>query len=313
MNKTTVIALKYIAGLLVTGLLFWNLYRQIQAQAASGAAFEWWPEYTWTYLIAVLILIPVNIGIESIKWKWLVQTAEPITTSQATRSVLGGIAGSVITPNRLGEYPARILMLQKHNSTRLISVSVLGAFGQMISIMLAGIAGMIYYCSYNPLPLYLGALIVTVLFTIVLLAVYFRFEYWAPRIEHIRWLKKLRMWGRLLHRFTAREQWGILGLSVLRLIVFTTQFYLMLRWQGIAVPVLDGFLLCALFFWAIAIIPSIALAELGVRGTVSTFLFKSFTANVAGVTAATFGLWCANLMLPAFIGAVLLMINRRRR
>jgi uncharacterized membrane protein YbhN (UPF0104 family) len=189
LNKTTAIALKYTAGILVTVLLFWNLYSQIRTQAASGVSFVLWPVDTWPYLLAALILIPVNVGIESIKWHTLVRTAEPITIGQSIVSVLGGIAGSVITPNRLGEYPARIMMLRQHNSTRLVSVSVLGAFGQMISIMLAGIAGLAYYCFHHPAPQYLATLLITLLFTIGLWALYYRFERWAPKIEHIKWLR----------------------------------------------------------------------------------------------------------------------------
>ncbi len=60
-----------------------------------------------------------------------------------------------------------------------------------------------------------------------------------------------------------------------------------------------------------AIIPSIALAELGIRGTVSLFLFKEVSPNVAGIAAATFVLWCMNLMLPSLIGAA--MFFRRSR
>jgi len=111
------------------------------------------------------------------------------------------------------------------------------------------------------------------------------------------------MWVRLLHRFSRREQWTILGLSLLRFGIFTGQYYLLLRWQGVALPVLEGFLLCALFFWAMAIIPSIALAELGIRGTVSVFLFAPYTGNVAGIAMAVFILWCINLVIPALGGA----------
>lgn len=225
--------------------------------------------------------------------------------------MLSGIAISILTPNRVGEYPARIMQLKEHDSTRLVSVSVLGACSQMLALMIAGIAGLVYYYIVHPTTVYLLVLIGTGLFTLALSALYFSFERWAPLIENIRWLRKLHLWARLLYRFSRSEQVSILGISILRFIVFTTQYWLLLHWQGIVLPVFSGLLLCALFFWAMAIIPSIALAELGVRGTVSVFLFKAYSPNVAGIATATFVLWCMNLMLPALIGCILFFRNGR--
>ncbi len=305
MNKSTKSAAKWTAGILVTGLLFWHLYQQIRKQATAGAGFDWWPEETAAYLVAALLLLPLNIGIEARKWQLLAATAIPVSYGRALYSVLGGIAASIVTPNRIGEYPARVLMLRQPNSTRLISVSVLGACAQLLCLMIAGLAGLIYYCYRHPLPLHFGVLAVTLVFTLLLSLLYFSFERWAPRIERIRIFRKLHMWARLLHRFTRREQLTILGISILRFLVFTIQYWLLLHWQGIPIPLPEGLLLCALFFWAMAVIPSITLAELGIRGAVSVFLFAPFTQNIAGIAAATFILWCINLVLPALSGAVL--------
>ena len=120
------------------------------------------------------------------------------------------------------------------------------------------------------------------------------------------------MWARMLRRFSRQEQWAVLGLSLTRFAVFTFQYWLLIRWQGIYLPVAEGFLLCSLFFWAMAIIPSIALAELGIRGAVSVFLFAPFTANIAGIATATFALWCINLVLPSLMGVGLAFRKSRR-
>jgi MFS family permease len=311
-NKTTKRALKWLAGILVTAVLCWHLYTQIRAQAAAGADFTWWPEDTTGFFIAAALLLTVNACLEAKKWQLLIATAMPATFGQALSSMLTGIAVSILTPNRIGEYPARIIALKQARSTRLISVSVLGACAQLLSLMIAGFAGLIYYSIAHPTPLHFFILGGTAVFTFVLGALYFSFERWAPRIEHIRFLRKLHMWARLLHRFTPREQWTILGLSILRFGVFTLQYWLLLHWQGVPMPLGEGFLLCALFFWAMAIIPSIALAELGIRGTVSIFLFAPFTQNIAGIAAATFILWCINLVVPALAGAVLFFRNAPR-
>lgn len=305
MNKTTKTAAKWIGGICLTAVLFWNLAVQIRAQAASGNTFHWWPPETAGYFAAASCLLLLNTGLEALKWQMLAATAFPLTFRQAARSMLIGIAASIITPNRIGEYPGRIMALKQRNSSRLISVSVLGACSQMLALMIAGIGGLVYYCALRPEPLYLAVLAITAAFTALLAMLYFSFERWALRIEHIRALKKLRMWSRMLHRFTLAEQVRILAISLLRFAVYTLQYWLLLRWQGIGLTIGGGLLLCTLFFWAMAVIPSIALAELGIRGTVSLFLFSPFTANVAGIAAATFILWCINLVVPSLAGTAL--------
>ena len=307
MNKTTKIALNYGLGLVITALLLWSLYRQVHGQLNAIAEQDWWPAHTWQYLVAALLLIPLNLGIEARKWQLLVGSANPISYWEAIKSLLGGIAFSIITPNRIGEYPGRIMFLKKHNSTRLISVSVLGGCSQLLAILLFGSIGLIYYNLKFPGWIPKLTLAGCLLMTVVMSIFYWKFERWAPYIERIGWLRRFHMYGQMLGRFSPTEQSKILFFACLRFAVFTLQYYLMLRWMNIALPVVDGLLLCALFFWAMAIIPSIALAELGIRGEVSLFLFKAFTANKLGLLTATTTLWCMNLVIPALIGSILLL------
>ncbi|MBS1615222.1 MAG: flippase-like domain-containing protein [Bacteroidetes bacterium] len=307
MNKAKARAWKRAAGLLVMVLLCWQLYCQIHGQINNGTVFHFWPEDTVIYFLAAAALLPLNVVLESLKWQRLVASAVPLQFLQALRSVLGGIAASLITPNRIGEYPARIIQMKERHSVRLVSVSVLGACAQLLALMLAGLVGLGYYCVLHPQPLVWAAWAVSALFTLMLAGLYFSFERWAPYIERFRWLRKLRLWGRLLFRFSLREQMIILGISVLRFLVYSIQYWLLLRWQNIALPLGEGLLLCALFFWAMAVIPSIALAELGIRGVVSLFVFRPYSSNAAGIAYATFVLWLVNLMLPALAGAWLFL------
>jgi hypothetical protein len=307
LNKTTKITLNYGLGIAITALLFWSLYRQLKTQLADVDLEHWWPEDTWPYLLFALLLVPVNLGIEARKWQRLAGSALPLTYAESVKSLLGGIAFSMITPNRIGEYPGRILFLARKNSTRLISVSVLGGCTQLLAVLIFGALGLIYYNVHFP-GLWPAVLLVgSLLITLLVWLFYWRFERWAPYLERLKWLRKFRMYGQMMGRFTTRQQTEILWLALLRFMVFTLQYYLMLRWMGIMIPLADGFFLGSLFFWAMAVIPSIALAELGIRGEVSLFLFHTFTANKLGILTATIGLWGVNLVIPALIGSILLL------
>ena len=220
---------------------------------------------------------------------------------------MAGLALSFITPNRIGEYPARILVLRMNNTIRLISVAILGAFAQFAALFLFGLAGLLYYNIAFPGNLPQVALIACLMLLLVVFLLFFYFEKWIAWFESARWLKRFRTYSQLVRRFTIQQQLTVLGLSILRFTVFTLQYLLLLRWMHIALPPADGFLMASLYFWSIAVIPSMAFTDLGVRGHVSLFLFQHFTANSLGILTATLSLWCINLLLPAVLGSLLLL------
>jgi len=67
-----------------------------------------------------------------------------------------------------------------------------------------------------------------------------------------------------------------------------------------------GFRLITVMFWILAIIPSFAIADLGIRGTVAKTLF-SYSINTVGILTATFGIWFVNLFIPALMGSLLIL------
>jgi hypothetical protein len=316
LNKNTKIWLNYVLGGTICILLLWGIYVQVNGQLKSvdiRAALQTGPI---VLLIAAIALMPINLGMEVWKWKILAGSAQPLTTGQALRSYLAGIAFSLVTPNRLGEYPARILYLKRKNTFRLVSVAVLGAVAQMLTLFLYGLAGLIYYNIYFPGTLPLIVLIACFIITIIVAVIYWRFETWMPLIERIKWLRKRRynVYGKLLKRFSPKEQLTILLISVARYSVYTAQYLILLHWMNINMPPLQGFLMCALFFWTIAVIPSLTIIELPERGQIGLYLFGHFAANSEiGILVATIAVWCINLILPGILGSILLVRRRLLR
>jgi hypothetical protein len=331
LNKATKIRLNYIIGGVICVLLLWGIYLQIIKQfkkiyppdvfakcndniicllqnldsLEKGSIWQMGPEYL---LWLAVILMPINLALEARKWHLLAGSAQPLSYGQSFLSYLAGIAFSVVTPNRLGEYPGRIIYLRRKNTFRLISVSVLGAISQMLTLFIYGFLGLIYYNIANPGVPQMVIMVCCFIIMVFVMVAYWSFERWAPFIEKIKWLRRRRyhIYGRLLKRFTTREQWNILGISLVRYTIYTTQYILLLQWMGVTIPFLEGFLTSALFFFIVAVIPSVTLIELGERGVVGLFLFHQFSENTVGILAATLGVWCINLILPAIVGSLLL-------
>ncbi len=230
--------------------------------------------------------------------------------SRAFASYLAGVALSIITPNRIGEYPGRILYLGRTNTFRYINVSVLGVMSQLSGVYILGLLGLVYYNIAFPTPYTVWGLVFCILANILLAVIYWRFESWVPLAERFRWLRRFSVYGRLLTRVTTRRQLLVLGISLLRCLIFTAQYLFLFRWMNVNVPLAEGFCMAALFFWVMAVIPSIALTELGIRGIVSIFLFKHFSDTTAGIVAASAGIWLLNLIIPSVAGSILIIRMR---
>lgn len=320
MNKSTKIWLNYLLGACISALLLWGIWNQVLKQINGikerqpelesldfATLFQTGPDI---FLWLCLILMPINVLLEAKKWQILVSSAQPLSYRRAMTSYLAGIAISLVTPNRIGEYPGRMLYLKRENTVRLVSVSILGALTQMLTMFIFGTLGLIYFNIKFYHPFAATVLIAAIIITIILGIAFWRFETWMPFIEKIKWLRRFRIYKKLLKRFSPREQLTILCISILRYSIYTAQYLFLLYWMNVTMPFIDGYLMSALFFWVITVIPSIPLVELGERGGVSLYLFHHFSENTAGILIATGGLWAINLVLPAIFGSILLIRTR---
>lgn len=310
MNKTNKITLNYVLGGIISLVLLWGIYLQVQKQLHKVDPDLLWQTGPQYLLYITLLLMPLNLGLEAWKWHILAASAQKISYKQALFSYLAGISFSIVTPNRIGEYPGRLLYLKRKNTFRLVAVSILGAVAQMLTLFIYGLLGLIYYNLYFSDVLSKTILVACAVCTIIIALIYWRFETWLPVVEKIKWLRKYNIYGKLLKRFTVKEQLTILIISLIRYSIYTAQYLILLRWMNVIMPPVEGFFMSALFFWVIAVIPSITLVELGERGQVGLYLFHHFSDNTVGILGATVGIWCINLILPAILGSILLFRMR---
>jgi hypothetical protein len=63
----------------------------------------------------------------------------------------------------------------------------------------------------------------------------------------------------------------------------------------------------ASMFLILAVVPTISLAELGVRGQTSLFVFGFFHADSLGILAASGVIWLINIIFPALAGSLILL------
>lgn len=304
----------------------WFIYRQVFAQDHFKEFVQRFgshlqdPKFS-LLLILVALLMPVNWGIESIKWKLLIEYIEKISFSQAFKSVLTGITMSIYTPNRIGEFFGRAFTLKKADPLKGALLTITGSISQLLVTLLTGFIAVAFYLpQYVGLPepwhkwLHIGLIIFMAFLGSILVLGYIRAPFITRQLESFirpSW-SKIKYYLNAIESIERKTLIHVLLLSSLRYMVFSFQFYLLLRAFGLDIPYPAAMMLIAMTYFVMAAIPTIALADLGIRGSVSIFFIGAYfvleQSAAPEILAASTMIWAINLALPAILG--MLFINR---
>jgi hypothetical protein len=270
-------------------------------------------------LLLVMVLMIFNWLIEAIKWRYLIARIEKISFARAVQAVLTGVSISTFTPNRVGEYFGRVFILKRASHIEGILITIVGSMAQLLITVLFGTTALLLFIpQYMPEMvfghgyLYYMLTILLLAFDFLLLALFFNLSFLTELKEKIlqNRLKGIRKFFRVFAFYHNRELATVIMLSFIRYMVFSTQFFLLIRFFGLPVPYVEALVLISLIYFVMTVIPTIALTELGIRGSVALYFFGLWISKTypgcddfnAGVLAASVLLWMINLGIPAVIG-----------
>lgn len=237
-------------------------------------------------LILCILLMPLNMSLEAWRWKTLL----PMSWREAHRQVYYSKLAGLITPWRLGEYPARgVLMCESstinHQSSitnrdlwsRVLSMGAVGSATMTFAIIATGLVAMIMANGKWQMENYY-LLVAFVLFLLILALIF------APRL--------LRRWAVVSHRLILISTLQ----SLVRLTCWCAQLYLVLFALGAIYNIQYPISNLPIYYLLITITPNVPIAEVGVRGAWAILVFGSMNAALAGVL-----LWAINTLLPCLI------------
>jgi hypothetical protein len=312
LHKGISIALKLLIVAASCGYIYTKVFHRSDLPELLGQLSESVRERGWLIPLAVLLLVPVNWGIEAVKWKKLMQPLEALPGAQAFKAVLAGVAVSTVTPNRAGEFAGRVFFLQQADRYRATWLTFAGSAVQLGITLLTGAGAYLLYAIHGLDTGLTGGSTNELLVRVTGLIAVFSAFLALLLLLLLPWLT--RNTGGSRSRFIAAAEAlhevrpgvfaYITGLSLLRYIVFSLQFALLLFFFGAGTGSVNAMILVPLTFFSVTVIPTVALSEVAVRGSAALLLFLPVTDNPAGVLAASVGLWCVNVGLPAAAGCL---------
>lgn len=311
-------------GILIISLFF--LIVQFRAKFQSGLFLDELCDSlsqagASTFMFLCLLLMPLNWGIEIFKWKILTASFSATTVKQCIKGVLSGITISMFLPNRIGDVAGKILWLNPEYRWKGFYANFYSSIAQIsVTLLFSSLASIYFLLSYyngvTSIPYYHVFYILLILLTIMSLLFYFRLDLLGKLIQKIpsKKLRKFTFQSSVIEQISFSVRAIVILLSLLRFILYSTQFYFAIRAFGCAVGYIDCMMLISLIYLAITIIPQFAISEIASRSA-ATIAITGLFISAGGIFSCAYEtplllsasfLWLINLFVPAVAGLTML-------
>ena len=313
-HKTRILIIKWLVALIALGFLYYEIFVRHQAVSLFNE-YKHTVIQIWPSLLMVLLLMPLNWFIESLKWRRLLLNTTKISKYNAVKGVLMGVSLGLFTPNGVGEFAGRIWVVEKKYREQAVSSSIVGSLSQLCITITIGGALIVFFASQLIAKDWL--LTAQILAGLTVLFGFYAY-YKMPEIAGAL-LTRIKVFNRFgkfrdsMASFSKKALTKAYLSSLLRYVVFCTQLGVLIITVG-GLSSKEAMLVVGLipvYYYIQTIVPTVALSEIGVRGLIMLFLFSSILLE-SEVILISFIIWIVNLIVPGLIGLVFLAQNKFR-
>ena len=264
-------------------------------------------------VVFAFLLMPLNWMLEALKWKKLTSDFAQLSVLQSLKAVLIGVFYTMFTPNRVGEGAGRLYFLPAGNKTRAGYAFVLGSGAQLLSTLIMGALGLIYFSLAPEQEPWLNSVYLLVLLALLVLVVVLYISPFRKNIQGIAQEQQGFFSSRIatLQHYKLKMKTQILFLSLLRYMVFSSQFVLCLLALQPNHDMLELYARVAAVYLGSTIVPSFALAEIGLRESLAILIFQSSSFSATIVFQLTLLVWVINLLVPALLGITIFLQTKK--
>ncbi|MEP2275004.1 MAG: lysylphosphatidylglycerol synthase domain-containing protein [Reichenbachiella sp.] len=239
-------------------------------------------------------LLPLNIGIESWKWKFILTRMDEKTIWACTKIILAGKSLNVISPFGVGDGFSRFIGLSEKYRDQIFAALAVDRFSQLLPTLMFGTMAVVYLLNRGlevPVDvLFLAFLVSTILVLGGVLGLYF----------YRNGLKKYLF---LLSQLNTSSILKLFLMSTGRYVVFVFQFYFVFWALGCDLDIITMLFGIAWIFLIKTLLPDLSvLGDLVKREISATLFFSFFVTDLSVVLLASFLVWLINIVFPAILG-----------
>jgi hypothetical protein len=278
LENPKVSALLRLATLLLLSALAWFKMDSLEFSSI------WIDSTLFLSLTLVALLSFINLLAEAGKYRALFGM-KFIDLRESLRSVIAGMSIGIWTPNRVGEFVGRMRYAPRGQRKKAVGASFAGSLLQGAVTIAFGCLGIFVF----DFRLQFGFDITPLLVGVLVLIIFLFYGFHRGPLAELN--KK--------HLNPRRNQWlSASTLAIVRYLIFSSQFVLLLFSFGFTGSVSDAFGGVFILYAIQSYIPGSLLSELGVREVLSVLIFSSYFDSSLGAPLAAFCLWALNIGLP---------------
>ena len=250
-------------------------------------------------VLFLVILTLFNWFFEILKWQKLVQIVQKISFKDALEQSLGGLTASLVTPNRIGDYGAKVMYYTNRFKGKIVLLNLVGNISQMTITTVFGVIGLTIFVNFYQVDInyYRVTRFVFILLIIAILSFF--------GVKHRRFKVKGHSYVDLIDfikSITINVKAKTLVFSLIRYLIFSFQFYFFLSVFGVAIDYLDAMVVITSMYFLASIIPSISIFDVVVKGSVAVFLFSFLKINELTILTIITSMWLLNFVIPSVFG-----------
>ncbi len=248
--------------------------------------------------IAFIGMTLLNWLLEIAKWQVLSGVVQKSSYAQAAKESLSSHTLSIITPFKTGEYVGKAMYYPKSLRKKIVLLNFIGNATQLFFTLLFGMIGLVFFIKSFDIEVHPHKIrriaYVIVFLTVSLFAgnklLYGKGGSYQKAISFFKKLSKIL-------------RFKVVSFSLLRYVVFSHQFYLLLLIFGVEIHYETVMLLIFTMYFLATMLPVFSVFDFVIKGSVAIYLFSFLGVSEMIVMLVSTLMWFFNFVLPAVIGS----------
>jgi Lysylphosphatidylglycerol synthase TM region len=294
------LAYGYLTYKLVT---FDKYYQVLEEWNRMPLTRVWW-------LVIVFLFMPLNWFFEAVKWKRMISVVQHIGIMTSFKAVVVGVSTGFFTPNRIGELVGRVIYMDEPNKKSGITLSLVNSITQNMVMAIVGIPACVLFFSFTQAGIesnMASNLLFILIFLILFLLFYFALPKISEKLMDSDLSEKFKSYLSCLSLYSRFELLIIIAISMVRYVIFCTQFFCMLKFFGVDLSFYQALMAIPSNYLMVTFTPSVGFFEAAIRTSSAMLCIGAFSGKVVNIAIAGVAIWTVNFVIPMIVGTVLML------
>jgi hypothetical protein len=251
------------------------------------------------FLLLFIILAAGNWFFEILKWRTATSIVAPISFKIALQQSLSALTVSLATPNRIGDYGAKIMYFPPDKRKQILLLNFFSNAVQMAITCIFGFIGVLYIVPKFSVEYSTTTIILFLMCILLLGIVAYLFKERQLLLKGLSISSVLSYLGKIERSIKMKV--GVY--AMIRYFIFSFSFYLLLLFFGAEIIFFEAIPLLFSMYLFVSVIPTIFMFDFVVRGGVAVWLFSLVGVSELVILSTVLSMWLLNFVFPAIWGS----------